>query len=155
MSGYIFATKAHIDNRGKNLLNSNISPTYPYNMVNFGPLAAEIGAPQRISTGFASCFRYCSGVAHRRPTKLCTMFGRLLGWYTIYIFCGSSLSLTEFFEDAEFTLRPSLAFSYGSVTARHSHRGRPPNFAVWYARNGWAAITLGIGPHSSYILRES
>ena len=27
---------------GKNLLSSNISPTCPYNMVNFGPLAAEI-----------------------------------------------------------------------------------------------------------------
>ena len=26
----------------KNLLSSNISPTCPYNMVNFGPLAAEI-----------------------------------------------------------------------------------------------------------------
>jgi len=41
LSGYMFATKAHIDNR-KNVLNSNISPTCPYNMVNFGPLAAEI-----------------------------------------------------------------------------------------------------------------
>jgi len=40
--GYIFATKARIDNRKKNLLNSNISPTCPYNMVNFGLLAAEI-----------------------------------------------------------------------------------------------------------------
>jgi len=40
--GYIFATKACIDNRKKNLLNSNISPICPYNMVNFGPLAAEI-----------------------------------------------------------------------------------------------------------------
>jgi len=28
----------------KNLLNSNISPTCPYNMVNFGPLVAEIGS---------------------------------------------------------------------------------------------------------------
>jgi len=36
-----FATKARIDNR-KNLLNSNISPTCPHNMVNFGPLATEI-----------------------------------------------------------------------------------------------------------------
>jgi len=27
----------------KDLLNSNISPTCPYNMVNFGPLGAEIG----------------------------------------------------------------------------------------------------------------
>jgi len=32
LSGYIFATKAHIANR-KKLLNSNISPTCPYNRV--------------------------------------------------------------------------------------------------------------------------
>ena len=37
--GYIFATKAHIDNRKKL---ANISPTCPYNMVNFDVLAAEI-----------------------------------------------------------------------------------------------------------------
>ena len=41
LSGYIFATKAHIDNR-KNMLNSNISSTCPRNMANFGPLAAEM-----------------------------------------------------------------------------------------------------------------
>jgi len=66
---------------------------------------------------------------------------------------------------ANFTLRPSLAFSYiGSITARHSTSGRQPNFAAMVQevelRNfrmqtapavfGWAAITLGIGPHSSY-----
>ena len=43
LTGYIFATKARIDNRKKNLLDSNISPTCPHNMVNFGRLAAEIG----------------------------------------------------------------------------------------------------------------
>jgi len=42
LSGYICATKACVNNR-KNLLNSNISCTYPHNMVNFGPLMAEIG----------------------------------------------------------------------------------------------------------------
>jgi len=42
LSGYIFATEVHIDNRKKNLLNSNVSPTCPHSMVNFGPLAAEI-----------------------------------------------------------------------------------------------------------------
>jgi len=42
LSGYIFAAKARIDNRKKNLLSSNMSSTYPHNMVNFGPLAAEI-----------------------------------------------------------------------------------------------------------------
>jgi len=44
LSGYIFTTKACIDNRTKNLLNSNTSSTCPRNMVNFGPLAAEIGS---------------------------------------------------------------------------------------------------------------
>jgi len=32
----------HISTIGKNLLNSNISPARPYNMVNIGPLAADI-----------------------------------------------------------------------------------------------------------------
>jgi len=41
-TGYIFANKACIDNCKKNLLSSNISSTCPHNMVNFGPLAAEI-----------------------------------------------------------------------------------------------------------------
>jgi len=45
LSGYIFATKARIDNQSeKNLLNSNISFTCPHNMVNFCPLTAEIGS---------------------------------------------------------------------------------------------------------------
>jgi len=42
LSGYIFATKARIDNR-KKMLSSTISPRCPHNMVNFGLLAAEIG----------------------------------------------------------------------------------------------------------------
>ena len=42
LSGYIFATKARIDNRKKNLLSSNMSSTCPHSMANFGPLAAEI-----------------------------------------------------------------------------------------------------------------
>ena len=42
LSGHIFATKACIDNRKKNLLSSNTSSTCPDNMMNFGPVAAEI-----------------------------------------------------------------------------------------------------------------
>jgi len=65
LSGYIYATKAPIDNR-KKMLNNNISLTCPHNMVNFGSLAAEIccrvGAPQHISTGFASWQRYCTAL---------------------------------------------------------------------------------------------
>ena len=125
-------------------------------MANFGPLAAEIGsgvwAPQQISTGFASWLR----------TELCTMFGRLLGCYTIYT-CTFSEALPDGISPrANFTLRPSLAFSYiGIVTAQHSNSG--VSQTVWCGtRNGitelsqrappifgWAAITLGIGPHSS------
>jgi len=40
-SGYIFATKARIDNR-KKLLSRNTSSACLDNMVNFGPLIAEI-----------------------------------------------------------------------------------------------------------------
>ena len=40
--GYIFATKARIDNQ-KKALNSRISPTCSHNMGNFGPLMAKIG----------------------------------------------------------------------------------------------------------------
>jgi len=40
--GYVFATKACIDNRKKILLSSNISSICPHNMVNFDLLAAEI-----------------------------------------------------------------------------------------------------------------
>ena len=112
---------------GRNLLNSNNSSTCLHNMVNFGPLTAEIGsgvwAPQQISTGFASWLRYCSDVAYRRTTKLCTMFGRLLGC-TPYIHFRGLLLPDGILPRAKFSSRPSLAFSYiGSVTARHSSSG--------------------------------
>jgi len=46
------------------LLSSNMSSTCPHNMVNLGPLTAEIGStiwgPLPISTGFASWQRYCT-----------------------------------------------------------------------------------------------
>jgi len=42
LSGYIFGNKALLTIGKMNLLNSNISSTCPRNMVNFGPLAAEI-----------------------------------------------------------------------------------------------------------------
>jgi len=78
----------HILTIGKKFVKQQyIFPICPHNIANFGPLAAETGslvwAHQQISTGFAFWLRYCSDVAQRKPTKLCTMFGRLLGWYTI------------------------------------------------------------------------
>ena len=49
LSGHIFVTKARIDSRKKTC--SNISSTCPDNMVNFGPLAADID-PVVWGTGF-------------------------------------------------------------------------------------------------------
>jgi len=43
LSAYIFTTKAHIDIR-KKTLSSNMSSRCPHNMVNFGPLKAEISS---------------------------------------------------------------------------------------------------------------
>jgi len=52
LSGHILATKARIDNWEKNLLNSNVSPTYRHNMVNLQPtsgwdLLASLGHPSK------------------------------------------------------------------------------------------------------------
>ena len=45
---------------------------------------------------------------------------------------------------AEFTLRPSFAFSYiGSVTARHSSKGRQPNQTLWHWEEGATYIRQG------------
>jgi len=84
----VFALLRHVSTIIKNWLNSNTLSICPHNMVNFGLLAAEIGwrvwgIPQQISTDFTSWLRYCTDITQWRSAKLCTMFGRLLGWYTI------------------------------------------------------------------------
>jgi len=68
LSGYIFQIKACIDNREKNLLSSSISSTCPYNMVNFGLLAAEIvslvwGTPANFNG-----FRVLAALLHGTPS---------------------------------------------------------------------------------------
>jgi len=92
LSRCIFATKACIDNRKK-----LIKQQYVLRMSSqYGELRSinswDLLAPQQISTGFASCLRFCSDVAHWRQTKLCTMFGHLLRCYTIYTFQITGLS---------------------------------------------------------------
>ena len=145
----------------KNLLNnSNISSTCSHNMVDFGPLA-EFGASQQISTGFASWLHYNTDVAQRSSIKLCTTFGHLLG-AMLCIHFRELLSRNGILPGAKFTLCPSLVFSYiSSITARHSKGGLSQTLRRG-TRNGitelsqmaspifgWAAITLGVGSHSS------
>ena len=164
LSSYIFA----IDNR-KNLLNSNVSSTCLHNMMNFGPLAAEIDwrvwdtpVTPAYFNGIAYWLRYCTDVAQCRSTKLYRMFGRLLGWwYTIYTFW-RLLPLTEFCQlqnslcilvlrspILSALLHGTRAAAVSQTLSRGTRNGitelsqrAPPVF-------GWAAITLGIGPHSS------
>jgi len=117
------------------LLSSNLSRRL-HNMVNFGPLAAEIcwrawGTPAHFN-GFRVLASL--GLLHRRPTKLCTMLSRLLGWYTVYTFW-RPLPPNGILPAAKFTLRLSLAFScIISVTARHSSSGRQLKFVAWYKK---------------------
>jgi len=64
LSGYIFGTKACIDNWKKLVLNSNTSSACPDNMVNFGLLTAEIrwrvwGTPANFSG-----FRFWAALLH-------------------------------------------------------------------------------------------
>ena len=54
----------HISTIEKNLLSSNISSTCPHNMVNFGPLAAEIGLVVWGTSANFNGFRVLAGLLH-------------------------------------------------------------------------------------------
>jgi len=142
--GCIFATRACIDNRKKVVKQQyllHMSPRYGERRSSNGwDRLGSLEHPSKFQRGFASCLRYCGDVANRRPTKLCTMFGRLLGWYTMYTFSGV-LAADGILPCTKFTLRPTLAFSYiGSVTARHTSSGREPSFVAWYKE--WNYVTF-------------
>jgi len=62
--GYIFATKARIGNRKKNLLNSNTFPIGPHNIVNFGPLAAGIDPVVSRTPANFNWFRVFAALLH-------------------------------------------------------------------------------------------
>jgi len=64
LTSYIFATKARIDNQ-KKMLNSNIFPTCPHNMVNFGPLSAEISSLVWDTTANFNGFRVLAWLLQR------------------------------------------------------------------------------------------
>jgi len=148
LSGYIFATKACIDSW------KNISPEYgELRSIKVWDRLASLAHPskfQRVSrlgvvtaptslNGYQANFARCSAVS----------------WAgTLYIHFEGSCFLTEYCQVQNFTLRPINAFSYiGRVNARHSSSGRQPNCGVQQGASpifGRAAITLSIGPNSSY-----
>ena len=107
LSGYIFATKAHIDNRKKNFLclNSNTSSICPHNMVNYGPLAAAIGSGVWGTSANFNGFRVLAALLHgtrggRQPNfaalnrgrHLCSA-GRPSRWALVHISSSKSTAL--------------------------------------------------------------
>jgi len=134
--------------------------------VKFGPLAAEIGPIVWSTRANVNGFRILTSLLQLNGSQ--PNFTRCLAvsWAaTLYIhFRGRLLPPDGTLPGAKFTLRPSLAFptlaallhstpAAGVIqTLRHGTRNGntqllqrgPPTF-------GWAAITLGIGPHSSCI----
>jgi len=57
----------HVSTMGKKLLSSNISSTCPHNMVNFGPLAAEIDPVVRGTPANFNGFRVLAALLHGTP----------------------------------------------------------------------------------------
>jgi len=60
----------HVSTIGKKLLSSNISPTCPYNMVNFGPRAAEIVSLVWGTTANFNGFRVFAALLHSQTAAL-------------------------------------------------------------------------------------
>ena len=90
LSGYIFATKARIDNRKK-----LVKQQYLVHMLlQYGELRLISGWDRFVSLGYPSKFQRVSRLGfvtaapslqvQRKPTKLCTMFGRLPRGYTTW-----------------------------------------------------------------------
>ena len=119
----------------KNLLSSNILSTWPYNMVTFGPLAAEIvslvwGTPANFN-GFSVL---ASLPQRRRSTEgnqtLHNVWPSPARLHYIYIF-GGCCPITEFCQvQNSVCVLQVLRSPIGSVTARHSSSGRETNFAA-------------------------
>jgi len=114
------------------MLNSNSSPTRRHNMVNFGPLAAEIGSIVWGTPANFNRFRVLASLLQRcRLTEANPTLHDVWPSPGLVHHFWRLLPRRGILPGTIFTLRPSLALSYiGSVTARHSSSGRQPNFAA-------------------------
>ena len=141
----------------KNVLSSNISSTCPQNMADSSPLTAEIGsgvwAPQQLSFNGFRVLAAATSLTRDQPN-----FARCLAvsWAaTLYTFSGRPR--TEFCQVrnsrfVEVLLCPTLAALLHRTPAaawrREWNYGTSQRASLIV---GLAAITLGIGPHSSFL----
>ena len=127
--GFIFATKVCMDNRKKNLLNSNIFSS-PNNMANFGQLPAEIGLPVWGTPTNFNRFRVLPSLLQRHCSTLHDAWLSPGLVHYIHIF-GGCCPLKEFCQVQNSLYVPSLVFSYiGSVTARNYSGRRQPTVLI-------------------------
>jgi len=129
----------------KNSLNNNISFTCSHNMVNFGPLAADISSWVWGTPANFNGFSLLPSLLHRRrlpeanqalhdfwPSPGLVHYRYILGF----------LPPDGILRAAKLTLRPSLALScFDSVTARHWSGGRQPTLRHG-TRNGIMEVSL-------------
>jgi len=163
--GCIFATKARIDNRKKLVKQQyllHMSPQY-------GKLQPSNGWDQFGSLGHPCKFKRVSHLAFVTAATSLTggqpNFARCLdvSWAgTLYIYFRGLLPLMEFCP-VQYSLYVQLLRSFILAALLHGTPGAGGSQALWHVtRNGitellqrappifsWAAITLGIGPHSS------
>jgi len=102
-----------------------------------GPLTAKIGLPVWDTPANFNGFRvlpfFCTDVAQRRSTKLCTMFGV---WpspglvHYMYIF-GGFCPITEFYQVQNSLCVQVLRSPIFAAFAGHSSSRRQPNFAAF------------------------
>ena len=122
-------------------------------MVNFGPLAADIVSLVWGTPGNFNGFRVLASLLHRRrPTEINQILHDV--WPSPGIHFGGLLPPNGILPGAKFTLRPSLTFSYiGIVTARHSSSGHQLNFVPWDKEENYRTFATYIpqgGHHVGY-----
>jgi len=94
LSGYIITTKALVDNR-KKIVKQQYPPTCPRNIVNFHPLAAEIGSGVWSTPANFNGFHVLALLLQRTQPNVARCLA--VSWAgTLYIHFRGLLSLTEF-----------------------------------------------------------
>jgi len=151
----------------KNLLNSNISSISSHNVVNFGPVMAEICRRVWGNPANFHLVRILASLLHwRRSTEVNKTLQDVLPSPGLvhYVHFGGACPLTEFcyMQYSQFVqvvrspiLAALLHCSRAVGVSQTLWRGTRNGIAELSQRApllfGWAAITLGIGPHSSLL----
>jgi len=152
----------HLSTIGKILLNGNISSICPHNMLNFGPLTAEIcwrvwGTPANLNG-----FRVLASLLHRRrsadfnQTLHDVWPPPALAYYSLYTFSEALAQLQNSLcvQVLRSPILAALLHGTPAVGVRQSlWRGTRNGITELSQRTPHifdrAAITLGVGPHSS------